>query len=518
MRVKVRPPKPSRPFAGLLARSVTDAGRTATRTPRTRRNVRGARVSVVRTAAAPSALGVALSVVVGFAVSCGLPETLWIPSPDPVVGAQSIVWFIEWDDRMLVAAEGTAAATLAVQFPALEWNDGPPARFRVTAAFYARDLLQLTLPDGRIGPAGLPRACDVHLPVRVQTATVTTGATTVDWQQRRTLSEAQQTFLTTGPQTCLRPSQCQRYRVRVVPLDTGASATQFLDVGDQTVLLAQEGGAVWRVGHPPASVTRIAALDGTPSSAMARGLDGQLYFGGTEGRIWVGSLTETSTIARPVPGADGDIAGLAVSRDDPNVLYALELINGTTSSVAIHRYADDRWRTLFREGVAASDRVQSRLLWVRPGVVLGVYGGAFLLVVDGDDVDKIDVTAQTPITGALNAVARAVDRRGDERFYIGASNSVLYEATTDIRDWQVIGSVDFIEGILGLEAFGDELWLGGGAGAVQAYYPDDGFCAADALAGADAEAFAKIDDTVLVSGGGVVKDNPATVTFLTVSQ
>lgn len=443
--------------------------------------------------------------------ACVTPETLWINDPPAVEGAVTTIWFISWDRGQLVHAQSTTRTDQATQFPALAWKDGPPSEFTITAAYYRRSLFELDLPEGRLAEADAPRPCTTHQPDAVFVADVVPNSI-ADWMRVTELTPSQRDFLTTGA-TCQRDSRCRAFEVDVIPLDERQGAIQLLALPNERFLLAQDQG-VFSVVNADMTIVRQPQLERKPWFAMARRTDGELLFGGRGGQLTRGPLAGpfSDTVI-----LDGRFDILALAFDDATQhTYAIAGTTTPTATAAVVKHDGDGWRIVWLSEVGNIEIVQSRLLRTGPDELIGVYGGRFVLRIEGDRVDAINAAAASPFGGTrLNTIAQLEDADGEAVVYAGGTDSVLYRALdASLRDWEIVGSAGFFGGIIGLGTIPNGLLLGGEAGVVQAYYPDEGFCPAQGVAGSDVEVIANFRDAILISGGAIDADNAATVSFL----
>ena len=440
--------------------------------------------------------------------ACRAPETLWFPPPSPPDDAQSVVWLIEWPQGQLAYAQATPSPTSVAEFPAVDWVDGPPDFFRVAAAFYNDSLDDLQLPDGRLAPAVAPRPCAVNTPFQVYDAEVIEGEL-IEWRSQATLTEDQQDFLSLGL-NCARPSQCQAYQVDIALLGSTSSVLDMIRLDAERLMVVQEDG---RASTVDLEGVQLQGSVRQSVSAAAIRPDGRLFFGNLRGRIESGP-TLVQLVTSTITDSDRRIVALAATTDDSDDVYALS-ITPQPPTVALHYFDGSRWTEFWRDEVGATSAVQSRLLWLEPGRLIGVFGGASLLVVEDEDVERIEIGRSVLGPVELTSLAEGVDDQGRRAIYVGGADSILYRATaSDPRTWRALGGGGFISGIRGLGPIPGGLLLGTNGGSVQAFFPGEGFCEAQAAAAADAQLIDSLGDVVIVAGGAITRNNPASVSYL----
>lgn len=448
----------------------------------------------------------------GLLSGCPGSETLWIPEPPDRGTARSAVVFFEWDDQRVVTAESLTESIDAIQFPALEWVDGPPPVVEMTVAYYDQGLADLALLEGRLTSTTTPRPCTANRPARVFGAELIAGIA-APWEQRTGLTLSQQAYLTTGQEACLRPSLCRPFRFDVLSLENDHGVNDLLAIDSNRLLVSQERGGI-TVLHLDGRLERPAEFVGLPSLSVTQRPDRTFFFGGARGQVARGPL-EGPFVNETVAEPDMQIVALEAAPDDSGIVYALGT-SRTTTTAAVLRYEDQQWSEMWRAVVDRTKAGQSEIVWMGPDYLLAVFGGQDLVRLQAGTVELINVSAASPIGGAvMNALGRYVAPDGRLNVFAGGSDSFVYRATSDdLRRWDIEGSAGFFGGVIGMGEADGGLILGGEAGAVQAYRPEEGFCAAEAVAASDVEAITTIADAVAVSGGSVVAGNESAVTLL----
>ena len=458
-----------------------------------------------------NAAGVIGLILVG--LSCRAPETEWIAAPIDVPGARSVVYFVEWSERLVASAHTADTSSVAAQFPLLEWTNGPPPSFRVTAAYYEQSLVELEIAPGRMEPTTEPRPCLLNTPLEVLERREDDGRSS-EWASAD-LSERQQAFLTTGPDSCVMTTQCRPRRVTEFVPDSERAVTRIIKLDERRALMAQKEG---RFNIVDASgLTPQPQLDGLPSLALAISTSGELIFGGDGGRVAFGSLEGPFT-HEVVDGEPNEIVALAVAEDAPDRIYALGL-RQDPAAVALYRRDDRRWQQIWTSSVSRTRLTESKLQWVEGETVVGVYGGQFLLRTRLDEQQTVVVESisAVPRVAGLQPEATALLKRStpqDDVFYLGSSlGQLLQTRDPAFRTWTGVAS-SAVGRIIGLAEIPEGLVLGGLSGAVQFFFFDEGLCPSGPLSGSDNQAIVGLGDLVVVTGENISRDNPATVTFL----
>ena len=453
--------------------------------------------------------GAVLWAVVGINLGCITPETLWIAAPEPSTDAVSVVWFIEWPDGDFAFAGPAPVSGQAFQFPAVEWTRGPPSSLLLTAAYYRQPLLELDLSEGRLAPATAPRKCLANVPLETFTATVVPGRPS-SWASVNGLTAGQRDFLTTGRDTCDRPSRCRDFSLEVRPLVGTAGVSSLVQLDESRVLLVQEGGTFTIVTANQNSRQR--QLDGLPDLALALMPDDTLLFGGQQGTVVRGPLLGPFTTTTLDQGR-GTVLAVTAAQDSSGVAYAFSATGNNRAT--LWRYDGQNWTPIWSDQVDKTEMVQSRLLWLQAGRLLGVFGGQKILQVENDEVELIDVRTDAGFLTEVNAIIVADNGAGEPVIYAGGSDSILYSTRVDdLDDWRPIFSSGFLGGILALARIPGGLIIGGSAGALQTYLPGDGSCPSESIIASDSELFGTLGEAILVTGGSVRPNNSATVTIL----
>ena len=444
---------------------------------------------------------------------CGVPETLWINEPPRPANAISVVWFLEWEDGAFTEAMPVPRTGAASQFLGRGWSGDAPRPLSVTAAYYNLALVQLGLPEGSLQPAEEPRPCEANTPIQVFTTEIGSEGPFV-WASTA-LSADKQAFLT-GGEACAAPSRCRDFRVDVRALPGMLGATSIVSLSDNRLIIAQEDGFFTSVDS--SDVTRLSALDGQPAISMALQPNGELLLGGRTAAVASGPLSGPFTTATASPRG-GIILSLAADPNGSGVVFALESTprNVQPAELSVLRFDGANWAPVGEPLVIDQFAVaQSRLLWLGPESLIGAYGGGSLIRVEDGEVRLIDATARSPFgTARANVITRFIDADGRDSLYVGGSDSVLYRAATaDLEAWEIVGSARFFAGILGIAPADGGLLLGGEAGVVQAFYPEEGFCPSQAIVASDAELISTVGDTIVVTGGAITADNTPSVTLI----
>ena len=474
----------------------------------------GAVTQALQTAnrSAATALGLAV------AVACAVPETLWLPAPS-TDSARTAIVFLEWSNQRRAYVQ--TVSDDALQFPALDWVDGPPDDYRVTVALYAPSPVELGLTTGPLPAAVVPQTCaPLNVPASVMVLDVDEGVYE-DWQAD-TLTDAHRTHLTTG-ETCIADSPCPRYEAEFLLLPVRTNVRRMV-AGQATneVLMLQSS-----VGDNPAlgPLTVIQTTDETftlrqvgeyrANAAMTKRPDGTLFLGGARGYVAQGPVDEPGRLVESKVFEDRyNIVAMVAADDDSGDVYGLAELkdpDGVARAVFLEYSGDverglvdgSLWTITSTFTVRNIKVPQSNLLWLGPDEVIGAYGDDKLLYVrDGQyQAVAVDFSSGTP---ALQNIVETTDARGRSVLFAGAANGLLYSSVPDAprAEWNFLGRpTDFGEGILSSKATAsNEVFLGSSNGLYSVFHTTFGFCPTDESSTGDIEAIGQTRHGVLVAG------------------
>ena len=227
---------------------------------------------------------VVLAFVATMAACGGGAARLWAPLPPATTGAQAVLFVLEAEGGTIVFASDAVDGRPA-DLVSFDLSDDEAAGVTELVAYaYAEDLDALGLRPGRQPPrAGT--SCALEAPqAAFRTALPSAGA---EWRAAPTELPATVRDALMGNQPCLLEDLCVQFVAHTIEIE-GATQMRTLTALDDAVLLVDGAGRFYTVTATGA--TRREDLEHLPERYVTRAPDGELWFGGTGGRLMKGPL------------------------------------------------------------------------------------------------------------------------------------------------------------------------------------------------------------------------------------
>ena len=424
--------------------------------------------------------------------ACGPDQTLFVPSPPAVEGALSVVAFLY--DSEGARAEAFDADQDALMVPAHHWGGRVPAQSALSLIYYAQSLSALDVPRGMVSaePAD-PRSCLLKAPVVAYEAPLVDGVAQA-WQ-RAAPPERYLTHVLGPGQRCESPDLCVDFREQRTTLPGSGNVEVLVRMDDESVLVGDIDGHFWRVWRD-GRFEREPALEGAPARAAMVDRGGELWLGGTGGRVRRGRLGGAFEDL-PMPDA-ATVASLGQDEATGEVL-AVTVRTSTVDLEQVTLLRFEGWGALGSLEVPETELAHVRVRFVGGGAALATYGGPSLLHYNGRTVRNQIVGYANPLFELqVNDIA-ALPGFG---VVFAANDGRLYRGGPPFDAWIAVES-----GIFGTEAevvapYAGGFVFGGPNGLVGQYYPEGRPCAAEALAGSDVEELVPMPGGELVIAGG----------------
>lgn len=451
------------------------------------------------------AAGLALIAVLS-AAGCGSGETVvFLPRPEPVPGAETVVVLVQDADRAVVRLDRVDAT--AFELPIDHWAGAAPDDAMVVVAFFTATLEQMGRTSGPLDPeAAAP--CALAEPMTAVEARLTRGRA----EPWRTTSEArtrlQATLFPGGTAACVRPDRCDVFAVEVTTLPIRAAVEALAVVDDETVLAGGTNGDYFLVSRA-GDADPQPQLRGFPARTLARDAQGRFWFGGGRGRVLRGPLEGpfehidlplgTVTWVAPHPTTDRVVALRArTSTTGPDTLF-------------LHEWRADGWHTLAQEEVAEIGLSKLRAAWVSDDELLVTYGGPSVFHLEGDVWRSHIIGFANPL---FDLEINAVTAMTDGSAVIAGSDGRVYGAPPPYDSWLAIS-----DAVLAVQAevvapTETGFLYGGADGLVGQYVRGSTPCRVQHLTASDAELIVPVGGAYAVSGGVFGDANMSSVTWL----
>jgi hypothetical protein len=451
----------------------------------------------------------ALGPVAVFALAaCGGEQTVFVPSPPEVEGAQTVVALLS--DGAGARAQVAPAPFTAVELSAPFWGGKVPALSTLTLAYYDRPMAEMDLTDGPL-PAGpvAPRSCALKAPTATYSTTLRGGVAT-GWTLEPAPPEAFLSYVLGEGLSCVSTDLCVSFRDVRATLPGAVSVEVLVGLDADTVLAGDVEGHFWRVDRA-GTVTPVEALSGAPGRGGYLDRAGRLWLGGEGGQVLRGRLGapfEAFPVGLPVSVASFD--------EDPEtgelLAAAVETSTAGAEQVYLLRFGDEGWGVVGSLEVPESELAHTRVRFVGAGEALVTYGGPSLLHYNGRTLRNQIVGFANPLFDLQVHDVASLPTYG---VVFAANDGRLYRGAAPYDAWIAVAEDTLTTEAEAVRAYRSGFLFGGPNGLLGQYYPAGRRCAPEPLAGSDAEELVVMPDgAVVVSGGPFGATDRNIVTWL----
>ncbi|MEQ9500641.1 MAG: hypothetical protein RIT81_27470 [Deltaproteobacteria bacterium] len=432
-------------------------------------------------------VGVALGLLAG----CGGDVELFVPSPtaDPVHQTRILAavddggveaFAFQLDDREIVQAQFTRdLAADDVQLYALDYN---------------QSLDDFEMVGGQLFAAGPDeRPCALGRPAVVRRADLRDRAVS-DWINipPADIPGAILSHLIVSDDSCLEIDLCRQVFAVQYPIQDPANIEVLVRIDDEQTLVGTRSRRF--VTATSEGITARPQLDGFPGRAATVDRDGNLWLGGSGGRVVYGPpLVPENDLS--IPDADGfGVEALLVTREA--VVYAVALTESSTVT-RIYRH-DGAWSLLDEVSVSASGATSANaaLAELRNGTVVAIDGSSTLWALDANGtVDRL--------TPPLDNRCTAVTVHPRLGVAIGTDLGFVYTALDPrSREWLRRGA-PIARTVEAAGIYRDAILFGGANGILGQFHEGSVDCPLDSSVGVDLNLMAVFDEGILMGGGNL---------------